>query len=241
MMPWFWVSMLSVALPVYVALRRRRNIWIAIAACVGGLVLAAVLEGLLFAAESLMTGNAVTFMDAVSKAVNFPRDFLVSLLFIVAGALNPELLFSLPRVFEDILAGSVGSDLRRLVVSLLVFELITAIIVPFAAAIHGRRTVRWTVIAAGSVVITAARISAGYLHYKEQGIVVVRNDPRWLNVIYDINWSIVALLQTFIQICLAYLVLRALIRLVRRTWHLATGSDGAGHPAVPANFGGGPQ
>jgi len=241
MTPWWWVSVLTVALPVYLALRRRRNIWILIAACAGGLVLGAVLEGVLFVAESQMTGNAVTFMDAVAKAVNFPLDFFVALLFIVAGALNPELLFWMPRVVEDILAGLVGSDLRRLKSSLQVFELIATIIVPFVAAIHGHRTVRWAVIAAGSLAVTAARIVAGSLNYKDQGIVVIHNDALWLTIIYDINWALVALLQTFIQICLAYLILRALIYLVRQIWHLSTRSGSAGPPIAPANVGSGPK
>lgn len=228
MTPWWWVSMLIVTLPVYVALRRKGDIWIAIAAGAGGLVLGAVLEGMLSTAYRLMTGDVVTFMDAAAKAVNFPLDFFLGLLVVLAGALNPELLFLAPRVVGDVLAGSVGSDLRRLKISLQVFELITTIIVLFVAAIHEHRAVRWTVIAAGSLAVTAAGIGAGYLHYKDQGIVVLRNDPPWLIVAYDINWAIVALLQTFIQICLAYFALRALIYLARQIWRLSTGSGRVG-------------
>ena len=240
MTPWWWLSVLIVVLPVYIALRRRRNIWVAVAACVVGLVLGAVLEGMLSVAYGFGFGETVTFRDAVAKATHFPVDFLVGLLLIVVGALNPEPLLLLPRIIEDILAGAAGSDLRRLMISLSVFNLMASCIVPFVAAIHGHRTVRWTVIAVGSLAVTAARIGAGHLHYKDQGIVVISSGPPWLGVIYDINWAIVALLSAFIQISLAYLILRALIYLARGSWHLLQGSGSGGRGIAPANVGSGP-
>jgi len=240
MTPWWWLSVLIVVLPVYIALRRRRNIWVAVAACVVGLVLGAVLEGMLSVAYGFGFGETVTFRDAVAKATHFPVDFLVGLLLIVVGALNPEPLLLLPRIIEDILAGAAGSDLRRLMISLSVFNLMASSIVPFVAAIHGHRTVRWTVIAVGSLAVTAARIGAGHLHYKDQGIVVISSGPPWLGVIYDINWAIVALLSAFIQISLAYLILRALIYLARGSLRLLQGSGSGGRGIAPANVGSGP-
>src|SRR5262249_29405138 len=128
--PWWWLSALTVALPVYLALRRRRNIWAIIAACLLGLAFGAILEGGFFAADKLTTGEAFIFEDAVAKAAGFPKNFFTGLLFIVAGALNPELLFLLPRVIEDILAGAASSNLGRVEVSLRAFGLIATIIVP---------------------------------------------------------------------------------------------------------------
>jgi len=239
MTPWWWLSTLLVVLPVYFALRRRRNIWVAVAACVAGLVLGAVLEGMLSVAYDFVFGKTVTFMDAVAKATHFPVNFFVGLLLIVVGALNPEPLLLLPRIIEDILAGAAGSDLRRLKISLSVFNLMASCIVPLVAAIHGHRTVRWTVIAVGSLAVTSARIGAGHLHYKDQGIVVISSDPAWLGVVYDINWTIVALLSAFIQISLAYVILRALIYLGRRSWRLLQGSGSDGRRIAPANVGSG--
>src|SRR5262252_5504896 len=115
MEPWWWVSTLTVVLPVYLALRRRRNIWAILAACLLGLALGAVLEGVFFATDKLIAGENFIFADAIVKAVEFPKNFFVGLLFIVAGALNPELLSLLvPRVVEDILS---DSTLRRFEVS----------------------------------------------------------------------------------------------------------------------------
>jgi hypothetical protein len=239
MTPWWWLSVLTVALPVYVALRLTRSIWIAPAAFVAGFVLAAALEGMLSSLFNLMTGKAVAFADAIAHATQFPMKFLISVLLILAGALNPEPLFLLPLVVADILEGSGGNALRALKIFLQLFNLVATIVVPFVAAILGRPTVRWMVIGLGSLAVTAARIGAGYLHYKEQGIVVtiIGNNPPWLSAVHDINLAIDALVGTFIQICPAYLVLRCLVYLARKIWRPSTGSGSAGSPIAPTNVG----
>ena len=103
MTPWWWLSVLTVTLPVYVALRRTRSIWIATAAFVAGFVLAAALEGMLASVFNLMTGTSVAFADAIAHATQFPMKFLLGLLLTVAGALNPARLFMVPYVVDDIL------------------------------------------------------------------------------------------------------------------------------------------
>jgi hypothetical protein len=187
----------------------------------------------------LMTGKAVAFADAIAHAKQFPMKFLIGVLLILAGALNPEPLFLLPFVVADILEGSGGNALRALKIFLQLFNLVATIVVPFVAAILGRPTVRWMVIGLGSLAVTAARIGVGYLHYKEQGIVVtiIGNAPPWLSAVHDINLAIGALVGTFIQICLAYLVLRGLIYLARKTWRPSTGSGSARSPLAPTNVG----
>src|SRR5262245_5464879 len=105
MTPWWWLSVLTVALPVYVALRWTRSIGIATAALFAGFVLAAALEGMLSSVFDLMTGKAVAFADAIAHATQFPMKFLIGVLLILAGALNPEPLFLLPFVVADIMEG----------------------------------------------------------------------------------------------------------------------------------------
>ena len=240
MTPWWWLSVLTVALPVYVALRRTRSIWIATAAFVAGFVLAAALEGMLSSVYSLMTGKAVAFPDAIEHATQFPVKFLLGLLLIVAGALNPARLFMVPYVVDDILAGSGGSALRAAKIFLRLYELIATIAVPFVAAILGRPGLRWMVIGIGALTITAASTVAGYLHYKENNITVTSLDPPWLTAIHDINTAILALVQTLIQICLLYLVMRGLIYLARKLWSFSTGSGSVGSPIAPTNVGASP-
>jgi hypothetical protein len=226
-----------VALPVYITLRRTRSIWIALAAFVCGLLLGAALEGAFFAAERLMTGRPVAFADAVASAMHFPLNFFVALLLTVAGALDPERLFLVPRIVEDILAGSGGSALRGLKISLQAFDLLASIIVPVAAALLPHRAARWRVIGVGALAITAARIGAGYLRYKEQNIVVISDGPAWLSAVHDVNLAILAFAQTLIGIGLAYLVVRSLIYLARKIWSLSSASGNAQPPIAPANVG----
>src|SRR5262245_1808563 len=237
MTPWWWLSVLTVALPVYIALRRTQSIWIAMAAFVCGLALAAALEGAFFAAERLMSGKAVAFADAVAGAMHFPMNFFIALLLTVAGALNPERLLLVPRIVEDILAGLGGSSLRGLQISLLAFDLIASLIVAVAAALLPQRAARWKVIGVGALVIATARIGAGYLHFKEQNIVVISDGPAWLTAVHDVNLAILALAQTLIAICLAYLIARGSISLARKIWSASRGSASTKPPSAPATVG----
>lgn len=211
MSPWLWLDMLTIAVAVHVAVRRRWGAWLIAAAAVGGLALAGLLQTALTAAMGALTGDVV---NAGATAVQSPLEFFTGLLVVVVGALNPEPWTT--RVLQDVVGGGAPGGLGRLRIGLLVLVMFAMVAVPVAAATRAKPLVRGVVVAGGALAIALARLAADYAHYKDRGIVVVRADPHWLIAVTDFNWVIVGFLQAFIQLGVIYGIVRAVLHLARK-------------------------